>query len=233
MRGIRGPRAPRRPARAARRRRSSRVVVAIAIAGGGVYAVASDDPAGVSAPDVVGRKRRGRARRGHDSVPATTSCRCRRSRSSTAPTPSRRRPARSSPRIRRRGSGSRRTARCSSRSARAARTPTFRPSPGSREPPRSRCSSGKGFTPTRRYAPSTEIEAWHAVETDPRAGHEAQAAGPRSRSSYRPARRSAPFPLLERPGRGRRRARAPRRRLLARRRRASRRRASSRARSSA
>src|SRR4029078_5332655 len=28
----------------------------------------------------------------------------------------------------------------------------------------------KGFTPTRRYAPSTEIEAWHAVETDPRAG---------------------------------------------------------------
>jgi eukaryotic-like serine/threonine-protein kinase len=28
----------------------------------------------------------------------------------------------------------------------------------------------RGFTPSRRYAPSTEIEAWHAVETDPAAG---------------------------------------------------------------
>ena len=27
-----------------------------------------------------------------------------------------------------------------------------------------------GFTPSRHYAPSTEIEAWHAVDTDPRAG---------------------------------------------------------------
>jgi beta-lactam-binding protein with PASTA domain len=28
----------------------------------------------------------------------------------------------------------------------------------------------KGFTPTRRYAPSTEIEAWHAVDTEPGTG---------------------------------------------------------------
>ena len=37
----------------------------------------------------------------------------------------------------------------------------------SRAQPPSRSSSGTGFTPSRRYAPSTEIEAWHAVETDP------------------------------------------------------------------
>jgi beta-lactam-binding protein with PASTA domain len=28
----------------------------------------------------------------------------------------------------------------------------------------------RGFTPTRRYAPSTEIDAWHAVATDPEPG---------------------------------------------------------------
>ena len=46
----------------------------------------------------------------------------------------------------------------------------------------------KGFTPTRRYAPSTEIEAWHAVETDPRAREEAEAPGPaHARRLDRPA----------------------------------------------
>ena len=35
---------------------------------------------------------------------------------------------------------------------------------------RARASSATGFIPTRRYAPSTEIEAWHATATDPAAG---------------------------------------------------------------
>ncbi len=52
----------------------------------------------------------------------------------------------------------------------------------------------KGFTPTRPYAPSTEIEAWHAVETDPRAGTKLKRPVA-SRWSSRPARRSARSPL--------------------------------------
>jgi serine/threonine-protein kinase len=168
---VRGIRQEVRSHRAVRRGRAvaALVGVAIAIAGGGVYAIASGDPAGVSAPDVVGER-----------VAAARADVTKRARDDELPVPKVKIVDRSY-----------------SESAPAGAIIAQDPPEGKRIPENGALlvsvSKGsayadvpsvaglegaaavallerKGFTPTRRYAPSTEIEAWHAVETDPRAG---------------------------------------------------------------
>ena len=170
---VRGIREEVRAHRAVRRGRAAAalvgVVVAVAIAGGGVYAIASDDPIGVSAPDVVGER-----------VAAARADVTKRARDDELPVPKVKIVDRSY-----------------SESAPAGAIIAQDPPEGKRIPENGALlvsvSKGsayanvpavaglegaaafallerKGFTPTRRYAPSTEIEAWHAVETDPRAG---------------------------------------------------------------
>ena len=145
------------------------VAVAIGVAGGGVYAVASDDPAGVSAPDVVGMR-----------VAAARAEVATRARDHSLPIPKVKIVDRSY-----------------SESAPAGAIVAQDPPEGKRIPERGALlvsvSKGSayaelpavaglegaaafallernGFTPTRRYAPSTEISAWHALDTDPKAG---------------------------------------------------------------
>ena len=170
---VRGIREEVRAHRAVRRGRSIAalvgVVIAIAIAGGGVYAIASDDPVGVSAPDVVGTR-----------VAAARADVTKRARDDELPVPKVKIVDRSY-----------------SESAPAGAIIAQDPPEGKRIPENGALlvsvSKGsayadvpsvaglegaaafallerKGFTPSRRYAPSTEIEPWHAVETDPRAG---------------------------------------------------------------
>ncbi|HEX6724908.1 MAG TPA: protein kinase, partial [Gaiella sp.] len=170
---VRGIRAEVRAHRAVRRGRAVAalvgVVIAIAIAGGGVYAIASGDPAGVSAPDVVGER-----------VAAARTDVTKRARDAELPVPKVKIVDRSY-----------------SESAPAGAIIAQDPPEGKRIPENGALlvsvSKGSayadvpsvaglegaaafsllernGFTPTRRYAPSTEIEAWHAVETDPGAG---------------------------------------------------------------
>jgi beta-lactam-binding protein with PASTA domain/predicted Ser/Thr protein kinase len=145
------------------------VAVAIGLAGGGVYAVAGDDPAGVSAPDAIGMR-----------VAAARAEVAQRARDHGLPVPKVKIVDRSY-----------------SESAPAGAIVAQDPPEGKRIPesgallvsvskgsayadvPSVAGLEGKaafallernGFTPTRRYAPSTEIEAWHALDTDPRAG---------------------------------------------------------------
>jgi serine/threonine-protein kinase len=145
------------------------VAIAVAIAGGGVYAIAGGDPAGVSAPDVVGAR-----------VAAARTEVTRQARDDGLPVPKVKIVDRSY-----------------SESAPAGAIIAQDPPEGERIPENGALlvsvSKGsayaevpsvaglegaaafallerKGFTPTRRYAPSAEIEAWHAVQTDPRAG---------------------------------------------------------------
>jgi serine/threonine-protein kinase len=170
---VRGIREEVRAHRAVRRGRAVAalvgVVIAIAIAGGGVYAIASDDPVGVSAPDVVGER-----------VAAARADVAQRARDDELPVPKLKIVDRSY-----------------SESAPAGAIIAQDPPEGKRIPENGALlvsvSKGsayadvpsvaglegaaafallerKGFTPSRRYAPSTGIEAWHAVETDPRAG---------------------------------------------------------------
>jgi serine/threonine-protein kinase len=144
-------------------------LVAIGVAGGGVYAIASDDPAGVSAPDVVGTQ-----------VAAARADVTKLARDDGLPVPKVKVVDRSY-----------------SESAPAGAIVAQDPPEGKRIPENGALlvsvSKGSayadlpsvtglegaaafallernGFTPSRRYAPSTEIEAWHAVDTDPRAG---------------------------------------------------------------
>jgi len=143
--------------------------MAIAIAGGGVYAIASDDPAGVTAPDAVGTR-----------VVAARVEVTRRARDSGLPVPKVKVVDRSY-----------------SESAPAGAIIAQDPPEGKRIPANGALlvsvSKGSayadvpsvtgiegaaafalleraGFTPSRRYAPSTVIEAWHAVDTDPGTG---------------------------------------------------------------
>ena len=145
------------------------LAVTVGLAGGGVYAVASEDPPGVAAPDVVGM--------GVDAARAEVSERARkdggptprvkvvdRSYSETAPVgiivgqdppdgdriPERRALLVSVSR----GSAFADVPSVAGLDARAAVALLER----------------NGFTPTRRYAPSTAIEAWHAVESAPAEG---------------------------------------------------------------
>ena len=144
-------------------------VVLVALVGGGVYAIAGGDPAGVSAPDAIGsRVEQARAevvRRARDAdVPVPKVKVVQRAYSETAPNGVV--VAQDPPegeQIPERGAllvsvslGSAYTdmpsvAGLASRDAQALLERT-------------------GFVTTKRYAPSTEIAAWHAVETDPAVG---------------------------------------------------------------
>src|SRR4029079_3861558 len=145
------------------------VVVAIAVAGGGVYAIASADPVGVSAPDVVGERvaaARGdvtkRAR--DDGLPVPKVKIVDRSYSESAPAGAI--IAQDPPEGRRIPENGALLVSVSKGSA-YADVPSVSGLEGAAA---FALLERKGFTPSRRYAPSTEIEAWHAVETDPGAG---------------------------------------------------------------
>ena len=159
--------------RALRRGRVSAAVAALAVAvglaGGAVYAVAGDDPAGVGAPDVIGL----RVAKARAEVAALA-----------------REDGLKVPKVKI-------VDRSYSESAPAGAIIAQDPAEGDRIPPNgallvsvSRGSAyadlpsvaglegaaafslleRNGFTPTRQYAPSMEIEAWHALATDPAAG---------------------------------------------------------------
>ena len=155
------------------RRRAAAAVLVLAtvlgLAGGGVYAVASEDPAGVAAPDIVGV--------GVDAARAELSERARkdgqptprvkvvdRSYSETAPVgiiigqdpPN-------GDRIPERGA----LLVSVSRGSAYADVPSVAGLDARRA---LAMLERNGFTPSRRYAPSAAIEAWHAVETDPEEG---------------------------------------------------------------
>lgn len=163
----RAHRAPRR------RRRAAAAVLALAVAvglaGGGVYAVASEDPAGVAAPDVVGAgvdaaraELSERAR--NDSLPIPRVKVVDRSYSETAPVgiiigqdpPD-------GDRIPERGA----LLVSVSRGSAYADVPSVAGLDARRA---LAVLERNGFTPSRRYEPSAAIEAWHAVETDPEEG---------------------------------------------------------------
>ncbi|MCZ7587984.1 MAG: PASTA domain-containing protein [Gaiella sp.] len=159
--------------RAMRRRRLSGplavVAVTIGIAGGGVYAVAGGDPAGVSAPDVVGmrvaaaRAEVGKRARDHE-LPVPKVKIVDRSYSESAPAGAI--VAQDPPegeRILDNGA----LLVSVSRGSAYADVPSVAGLEGAAA---FRLLERNGFTPTRRYAPSTQIEAWHALDTDPRAG---------------------------------------------------------------
>ena len=145
------------------------VAVAIGLAGGGVYAVAGDDPSGVSAPDVVGRQvsaaRAEVAKRAHEDALTTPKVKVvDRSYSESAPAGAI--VAQDPPegdRIPKNGA----LLVSVSKGSAFADVPSVAGLEGAAAFALLRRN---GFTPSRRYAPSTEIEGWHAVETDPTAG---------------------------------------------------------------
>jgi beta-lactam-binding protein with PASTA domain len=144
-------------------------VVFVALVGGSVYAIAGGDPAGVSAPDAVGsRVEQARAevvRRARDAdVPVPKVKVVQRAYSETAPNGVI--VAQDPPegeRIPERG---------------ALLVSVSRGSAYTDMPSVAGLASGDaqallertGFVTTKRYAPSTDIAAWHAVETDPAVG---------------------------------------------------------------
>jgi serine/threonine-protein kinase len=144
-------------------------VVLVALVGGSVYAIAGGDPAGVSAPDAVGsRVEQARAevvRRARDAdVPVPKVKVVQRAYSETAPNGVI--VAQDPPegeRIPERG---------------ALLVSVSRGSAYTDMPSVAGLASGDaqallertGFVTTKRYAPSTDIAAWHAVETDPAVG---------------------------------------------------------------
>jgi serine/threonine-protein kinase len=145
------------------------VAVAIAIAGGGVYAIAGDDPAGVSAPDVVGERvaaaRADVAKQARDDgLPVPKVKIVDRSYSESAPAGA---IIAQDPPSGDRIPENRALLVSVSKGSAFAEVPSVGGLEGAAA---YALLERKGFTPTRRYAPSTEIEAWHAVETDPRAG---------------------------------------------------------------
>ncbi len=145
------------------------LAVALAVAGGGVYAVASDDPVGVSAPDVVGRRvaaaRSEVARRARDDgLPVPKVKVVDRSYSESAPTGAI--VAQDPPDGKRIPENGALLVSVSKGSA-YADVPSVAGLEGAAA---FALLERKGFTPTRHYAPSTEIEAWHAADTDPGAG---------------------------------------------------------------
>jgi beta-lactam-binding protein with PASTA domain len=145
------------------------VAVAIAIAGGGVYAIAGDDPAGVSAPDVVGEgvaaARADVAKQARDDgLPVPKVKIVDRSYSESAPAGA---IIAQDPPSGERIPENRSLLVSVSKGSAYAEVPSVGGLEGAAA---YALLERKGFTPTRRYAPSTEIEAWHAVETDPRAG---------------------------------------------------------------
>ena len=145
------------------------LAVAIGLAGGGVYAVAGDDPSGVSAPDVVGGRvaaaRAEVAKRAHeDALKAPKVKVVDRSYSESAPAGAI--VAQDPPEGKRIPENGALLVSVSKGSA-YADVPSVAGLEGAAAFTLLRRN---GFTPSRRYAPSAEIEGWHAVETDPAAG---------------------------------------------------------------
>ncbi len=144
------------------------VTALIALAGGGVYALASQDPPGIDAPDVDGlgvtaaRKEVGERTGGDVQAPKVKVVD--RSYSESAPVgviiaqdpPE-------GERIREGGV----LLVSVSRGSAYADVPSVAGLAGAEA---FALLERSGFTPTRRYAPSTEIESWHAVATDPQEG---------------------------------------------------------------
>ena len=141
----------------------------VALGGGGVYAIASEEPPGIDAPDVVGlgvtaARAEVAARARGDGGPAPKVKVVDRSYSESAPVgviiaqdpPE-------GDRIRERGV----LLVSVSRGSAYADVPSVAGLEGAAAYAQ---LERTGFTPTRRYAPSTEIEAWHAVQTDPAEG---------------------------------------------------------------
>jgi len=161
-----------RSRRAVRRGRLAVVAVAAAVlvglAGGAVFAIAGGDPAGVDAPDVVGtRLAKARAEvvhRARDAdVPVPKLKVVQRSYSETAPggvivaqdpPEGERIPERGALLV------------SVSRGSAYANVPSVA---GLASADAQGLLERTGFVPTKRYAPSTEIAAWHAVDTDPAA----------------------------------------------------------------
>lgn len=157
---------------APRRGRLAGAVVATVVAvgvGGGVYAIASDDPPGVSAPDAVGL-RVGAARaevgqRARDAgMPVPKVKIVDRSYSESAPAGAIL--AQDPPEGKRIPENGALLVSVSRGSA-YAEVPSVAGLEGAAA---FALLERNGFTPSRRYAPSTEIEAWHAAGTDPETG---------------------------------------------------------------
>jgi serine/threonine-protein kinase len=145
------------------------LVVALGLAGGGVYAIAGDDPSGVSAPDVVGlHVKRATAevttRAKDDGLPVPKVKIVDRSYSESAPAGAI--IAQDPPEGKRIPENGALLVSVSKGSA-YADVPSVAGLEGAAA---FKLLERKGYTPSRRYAPSTEIEAWHAVQTDPEAG---------------------------------------------------------------
>ena len=145
------------------------LVSLVALGGGGVYAIASEEPPGIDAPDVVGlgvtaARAEVRERSRGDGVPVPKVKVVDRSYSESAPVgviiaqdpPG-------GDRIRERGV----LLVSVSRGSAYADVPPVSGLEGSAA---YALLERRGFTPSRRYAPSTEIEPWHAVQTEPAEG---------------------------------------------------------------
>jgi len=145
------------------------ILVALGIAGGGVYAIAGDDPTGVNAPDVVGvqvaaaRAEVTQRARG-DGLPVPKVKVVDRSYSESAPAGAI--VAQDPPEGKRIPENGALLVSVSKGSA-YADVPSVAGLEGAAA---FALLERKGFTPSRRYAPSTAIEAWHAVATDPGTG---------------------------------------------------------------
>ena len=143
--------------------------VMLGLAGGGVLAIAGDDPAGVESPDVVGQRvKAARAElvasaRDAD-LPAPKLKVVDRSYSESAPAGA---IIAQDPPEGDRIMDSGALLVSVSRGSAYADVPSVAGVAGADA---FRLLERSGFTPTRRYAPSTEIEAWHAVATDPERG---------------------------------------------------------------
>jgi serine/threonine-protein kinase len=145
------------------------LVVAVGLAGGGVYAVAGDDPSGVSAPDVVGLRVKGATaevakRAKDDGLPVPKVKVVDRSYSESAPAGAI--IAQDPPEGKRIPDNGALLVSVSKGSA-YADVPAVAGLEGAAA---IALLERNGYTPSRRYAPSTEIEAWHAVGTDPEEG---------------------------------------------------------------
>jgi serine/threonine-protein kinase len=145
------------------------LVVAVGLAGGGVYAVAGDDPSGVSAPDVVGLRVKAataevKQRAKDDGLPVPKVKVVDRSYSESAPAGAI--IAQDPPEGKRIPDNGALLVSVSKGSA-YADVPSVTGLEGAAA---FALLERNGYTPSRRYAPSMEIEAWHAVQTDPEEG---------------------------------------------------------------
>ena len=143
--------------------------VVLGLAGGGVFAIAGGDPNGVESPDVVGKR-----------VPAARAELVASARSADLPVPKLKVVDRSysesappgaiiaqDPAEGERITGNSALLVSVSRGSAYADVPSVAGLAGADA---FALLERRGFTPTRRYAPSAEIDAWHAVATDPDPG---------------------------------------------------------------